>query len=74
MNETKATQSESDEITTEPLDLRTELRSNLTDEFNIALSSCTALTDHQRTALSKAVSKGPITTATILQTLSATEE
>jgi hypothetical protein len=73
MNEAKDAQLESDQ-SADPIDLRTELRSHLTDEFNTALSSCTALTDNQRSALSAAVSEGTVTTAAILQALGATKE
>lgn len=73
MNEAKDGQPESDK-SADPIDLRTELRSHLTDEFNTALSTCTALTVNQRSALSVAVSQGTVTTAAILQALDATEE
>ena len=74
MNDDQVTKPTNDQSTTEAIDLRAELRNNLADEFKTGLSSCTALTDSQRTALSDSVNEGSLTTASILQTLSDVED
>ncbi len=58
----------------ELVDLREELRSNLAAQFKTALSSSTALSDNQQTALGELLDSGAVTSAAILSALSAPTE
>jgi pimeloyl-CoA synthetase len=55
-------------------DLRTQLRTTLTVEFERALSSAVALTEDQRKALSKLVTDDGVTSQTILKALNAAKK
>ena len=50
-------------------DLRTKLRTTLTDEFQRALSAATAITEDQRKVLSELVADDHVTSQTILKAL-----
>jgi hypothetical protein len=56
------------------IDVRTELKKNLAEEFTAALLAQTTLTDQQRGALIEVVNNDQVTATSILQIISSVED
>lgn len=74
MSESKAAEGQMCQTETESIDVRAELKKNLSEEFATALSQQAALTDNQRRILAALVNDESASPTSILQALANPED
>ncbi len=74
MSEPQNTPAQPIETATQPTDVRAELKKNIAEEFDAALSEQPALTDTQRLALASLLNDEHATSTSILKALTPEED